>query len=264
MGTIEIIDYWLKKLNRSKRVYVYLPQGYKWDIVLYPILIMHDGHNLFNKETSVFGLTWKIQETLDKIEATTGKNMIVVGIESPSIKRFDEYSPWPAKNILNYLEDNNQNIMGGEGEEYVNWIVNELLPSLNQRYKFDNKKIFMAGSSMGGYISLYCGYNYPDIFKKIGAFSPAFWFNDSDMFTFIKANFNKELGVYLDIGTQETSNPNKSDFPQIYVNDARKCKTLLTNLGIKNLMYVEDINASHSENAWAIRFPEFVTWLFKE
>src|SRR5262249_57040108 len=38
----------------------------------------------------------------------------------------------------------------------------------------------VAGSSMGGLISLYAALKYPEVFGRAGIFSPAFWFSDQN------------------------------------------------------------------------------------
>jgi len=42
----------------------------------------------------------------------------------------------------------------------------------------DRSNTGIMGSSMGGLISFYAGLKYANIYSKIGAMSPSFWFND--------------------------------------------------------------------------------------
>ena len=51
-----------KELNREKRVYVYLPRSYHKTEKHYPVLYMHDGHNLFDEKTSYAKASWGIIE----------------------------------------------------------------------------------------------------------------------------------------------------------------------------------------------------------
>lgn len=48
------------------------------------------------------------------------------------------------------------------------------------------KKIKVMGSSMGGLISFYGGLKYANIYSKVGALSPSFWFNDPQIYDYAK------------------------------------------------------------------------------
>lgn len=65
----------------------------------------------------------------------------------------------------------------GEGHEYVDFLVRELKPYIDKHYHTlpDKKHTYIAGSSMGGLISLYAVLKYPGKFGGAGIFSPAFW-----------------------------------------------------------------------------------------
>jgi hypothetical protein len=66
----------------QNRFRVFLPPSYDENTLKkYPVLYMHDGHNLFIKEEAFAGKTWKTDEViamLDNMNATEG--VIVVGI----------------------------------------------------------------------------------------------------------------------------------------------------------------------------------------
>jgi len=64
------------------RFRVFLPPGYHENTLKrYPVLYMHDGHNLFFKEEAFVGNTWRTDEvlnTLDKMNAI--EEVIAIGI----------------------------------------------------------------------------------------------------------------------------------------------------------------------------------------
>jgi len=263
MSKIIVETTFITKLNRPKTVHIYLPTGYDGS-TRFPVLYMHDGHNLFDASTSAFGTIWNVHQSLDKIEQETGMNLIVVGIDCPSPKRFDEYSPWINHEMREYKSYLQQDSAGGEGEQYIDWLVRELKPSIDRRYCTNPNLTYLAGSSMGGLISLYAGYRYPDVFHKIGVFSPAVWFAKQSLLDYLDQSFDNRLGVYLDIGTAETSNASVTGFPKIYLTGARAVRDLLQKKGIRDLLYVEAEGEVHSEAAWAKRFPNFAQWILKE
>ena len=65
----------------------------------------------------------------------------------------------------------------GEGDEYVDFLVKTLKPFIDKKYRTERDKAntAIAGSSMGGLISLYATLKYPKVFGVAGVFSPAFW-----------------------------------------------------------------------------------------
>ena len=70
-----------KLLNNSRVCSIYYPPSYYDNTYKqYPLLIMHDGQNLFEDSKSAFG-AWKIQDTLNQlIAAGTIQELIIVGV----------------------------------------------------------------------------------------------------------------------------------------------------------------------------------------
>jgi predicted alpha/beta superfamily hydrolase len=250
MGKIERFK--IEIFDELRTIRIYLPK----DLTkLYPVLFMHDGHNLFDIEDSYGKALWNIQETMDLIEKKYQKNLIVVGIDCHPKKRFSEYSPWrKEKNAL--VKDD----LGGMGEQYLKWIVTTLKPLIDQRYPTIPEETYMAGSSMGGVISMYAGYRFPQTFKAIGCFSSAFWFARDEVFSYVKTNHVPHLRVYLDVGKKETDS---LIYRLRYLNDTKQMGKLLRKLGTTDLKVIIDKQGIHHETAWAKRFPLFLKWLLE-
>lgn len=152
--------------NRERRIWVYLPPDYNQSNRRYPVLYMHDGQNLFDQATSFAG-EWQVDETLERLFKEKGFAIIVVGIDNGGERRIDEYSPWV----------NSEYGRGGEGDAYVRFIVETLKPYIDSKYRTLPNETGIMGSSLGGLISIYAGFKYPEVFKYVGAMSSAFWFN---------------------------------------------------------------------------------------
>lgn len=261
MSTIERYKVAISTLDRERMIRVYLPSSYD-DNKRFDVLYMHDGHNLFDLESSSYGSIWNVHTTLDMIENQYNKNVIVVGIDCDPINRLSEYSPWKNDHLheLTGLPIGTPN--GGEGKQYVDWIVNELVPFINNKYKTTNIN-YMAGSSMGGLISLYAGFKYPNTFKKIGSFSPSIWFAKDELYKFIDEHYSKDLHVYIDIGSLELSFiPTNRKIDNDH-HDVKDMEQYLLNKGSNDVYYVLDIGAKHNETAWSSRFPTFIKWLLE-
>ena len=164
---VKLLDsaFQMLSLNRKRTIRIYLPPDYDITNKHYAVLYMHDGQNLFDASAAAFG-EWQIDETLDSLYRATAKSMIVVGIDHGGENRIREYSPYATQWFTN-----------GEGKAYVEFLVRELFPFINQHYRIlqGPANTWVAGSSMGGVISWYAAVSYPNIFGGAGIFSPAYW-----------------------------------------------------------------------------------------
>jgi metallo-beta-lactamase class B len=233
-------------------VWIYLPPDYATSDKTYPVLYMHDGQNVFDAATSYAG-EWGIDETLDSLHAAGDWGAIVVAVDNGGQKRLDEYSPWR----------NARMSMGGEGDAYVDFLARTLKPWIDRHYRTrsDRASTGIAGSSMGGLISLYAAQKYPDVFGRAGVFSPAFWFGADSAFTYARAAGGPRPGtrVYMVTGAQEGSEP------EVYVRDHQRMVDALAAAGFRPgeavRAYVR-ADGTHSEWFWRREFPDAYRWLF--
>jgi metallo-beta-lactamase class B len=141
-ASVSILDtaFAMPQLERTRRIWLYLPPGYAASTRRYPVLYMHDGQNLFDAATSFAG-EWGVDETLDSLHALGDPGVIVVGIDNGRMKRMDEYTPW-----------HNTRYGGGEGDAYVDFLTQTLKPYVDAHYRTLAERVHtgVAGSSMGG------------------------------------------------------------------------------------------------------------------
>ena len=260
-------DFFIPQLNRSRTVRIYLPIGYEASSKRYPVLYMHDGQNVFEENTATYGMSWKVRDTLDAMQNSSKQDgMIVVAVDSSDeldkMSRYDEYSPYKASEAV--LKLGIEEVLlkhGGEGNEYLAFICETLKPYIDGHYRTNPQResTYLAGSSMGGLISLYGGIKYQQVFSSIGVFSPAFWFNYSAFFKLAsEAEFGLPMTIYMDMGTNEKRDGSKVDFAEVYLSGSRDMKTLLEDKSNVSLFYVEGEGHEHNEIAWAERFPVFI------
>ncbi|AKI98261.1 hypothetical protein IX53_04495 [Kosmotoga pacifica] len=249
-GHFEKFQLYSPELNNERTIIVYLPPSYKKDKEKrYPVLYMHDGQNIFDTATSFVG-EWEVDETCERL-ITLGelRELIIVGIYNTGEQRLSEYSPWPFSGD-GYSSE-------GKGDLYVDFIINTLKPYIDTHFRTltDNDNTAIAGSSMGGLISLYAGFRNPEVFGMVGAMSSSFWITGGKIFEFVENAGVDNLKLYIDIGTAEVEQALK---------DTRNMIDLLKKLGYtdKNLLYVEDEGGLHNERFWAKRFPTMVKFFF--
>jgi predicted alpha/beta superfamily hydrolase len=269
---LQIIErFEIPQLDRERNIRVYLPKGYYENSAqAYPVIYMHDGQNLFDGTLSLSGCSWEIQKNVDQF-FKEGEGVIIVGIDNgpeyDGYCRMYEYSPWVMDQNFE-LPDWSEEIYsaGGQGRQYLDFITDTLKPYIDKNYntRSDRENTVIAGSSMGGFISIFAALERPDVFAKAGVFSPAFWFNKPEMFNFLKEKpVTSSLQIYMDIGTQESSGRG-INFEQIYLNDCNEAFKLLKDKERLELKYIVDEGAQHTESAWARRFPEMLSYLFSK
>lgn len=236
----------MPQLHRNRRIWVYLPPDYATSKKKYPVMYLHDGQNLFDDRTSYAG-EWQIDEALNKIFAQSKESAIVVGIDNGGEKRIEELSPFK-----------NSKYGGGNGENYLNFIVETLKPYIDKNYRTKSRRKYttLGGSSLGALISVYGGVKYPETFGKILAFSNAFWFNSSELNDFIrnsKTNL-KTQKYYFVQGKHESEDMDEQTLKVINSLKLRKVKP-------KNIYNRSDEDGKHNEMYWRREFPAAFLWL---
>lgn len=225
------------QLGNERDIVVYLPPSYGRGERRYPVVYMHDGQNLFDRATS-FGNEWEVDETMESA-AADGLEAIVVGIPNLGAERLNEYSPWRDR----------RHKQGGRGEAYADWIADTLKPTIDRDFRTltGRGSTGIAGSSMGGLISLYAYFRRPETFGFAGVMSPALWFAGGAVFPYVKQRPFVPGRIYLDIGTSEGHEA---------LSDTRRMKTLLEQKGYRvgrDLMFRVEMGGGHNERAWARR-----------
>jgi predicted alpha/beta superfamily hydrolase len=245
----------LPPFNRERIIRVYLPLNYHSSKQRYPVLYMHDGQYLFRDEDTKRGGSWKIEDSLD----SNGYEVIVVGIDCASaLLRIEEYGPWENDFIRERI-DGVKGPVGGKGEPYVDYIVNELKPMIDERYRTIKDHTAMAGSSMGGLITLFAACKYPSIFTKIACVSSAFWFNEAKLKQCIESSdLHLIEKMYVDIGTNEDTGRMSSE---AYLQCNKWVHSLLTDK-VSNLKFTVIEDGDHTGRAWGGRFPSIIEFLY--
>jgi enterochelin esterase-like enzyme len=161
-----------------RHVDVWLPDGYRPD-QRYAVLYMHDGQMLFDSSGTWNHQEWGVDETLGRLMRNGSiEDCIVVAIWNAGVRRHAEYfpqSPFESltkeerERIENAQRNGGHSVFSGipvSSNDYLRFIVEELKPFIDDRYntRREREGTFIAGSSMGGLISLYAVCEYPEVF----------------------------------------------------------------------------------------------------
>lgn len=244
---VSIIDnnFYMPQLDRTRRIWIYLPPEYNNSNTHYPVLYMHDGQNLFDAFTSFLG-EWEIDETLNNLASEGYQVPIVVGIDNGGTERMNEYNPWVSPQYG-----------GGQGDEYIDFLVFTLKPYIDENYRTltGRENSGIMGSSMGGLISQYGALKFQDIFSKAGIFSPAYWTADSVWAFTNETGKQQTMKLYQLMGGQEGSGA---------IEDMWTMNNTLKNLGFNDseLLSIEVEGGQHNEAFWREQFADAYLWLY--
>lgn len=235
----------MPQLNTRRRIWIYLPKTYfKQPARRYPVLYMHDGQNLFDEAITAFG-EWGVDEALDSLQQKH-REAIVVGIDNGP-RRLNEYNPFE-----------NPRFGEGNGDEYLQFLVNSLMPFVDRHYRTlkGRQHTIIAGSSMGGLISYYAMLKYPDVFGKAGIFSPAFWAAKPGIDSLTKT-FNIQLSgkMFFYMGGKEGGQ---------YLSDMMEIETEIAKRTSVLILSITDPESGHNEKAWRKWFPSFYEWIMRD
>jgi len=248
---VKIMDtaFWMPQLNRTRRIWIYLPEAYSNTKMNYrfPVLYIHDGQNVFDDATSFAG-EWGVDEFLD---STKAKACIVVAIDNGGSKRLNEYCPYDFT-LTGISSSTGSN--KGEGNLYVDFLAKTLKPFIDKKYRTlkDKSNTFVAGSSMGGLISMYAVLKYPNVFGCAGVFSPAFWVGPK-IFDDIRSKGEKvKSRIYFYAGKKESES---------MVTDMLKAFDGMAAVSKSKMITVIRDEGKHNEPTWRKEFPMFYQWI---
>ena len=234
----------------ERRAYIYLPASYKKNPDRrYPVLYMFDGHNVFFDSDATYGKCWGMKEYLDADET----QLIVVAVEcnhSPDNGRHKDYSPFT-------FRDPRVGHITGKGNLTMEWMVQTLKREIDENFRTlpDREHTFIAGSSMGGLMSLYALMEYNHVFSRAAALSPSIWTSPKKLDQMIRnASIAPDTVLYMDYGSREMKH--HADM------EARYIKTM--NLLMQRKVHLTSRivpNGDHCEASWERQIPFFINTL---
>ena len=224
-GKVERIENFKSTFVAPRNVDVWLPDNYSPDLD-YAVLYMHDGQMLFDSTKSWNKQEWGVDETMSQLmEAGDIYNTIVVGIWNTEFRHSEYFPQKPFESLTEKLQDSLLNF-GKRYQEsalfktmvcsdsYLRFVVEELKPFIDNKYstRSDVNHTFIAGSSMGGLISMYALCEYPDVFHGAACLS-THWIGTFDTLNNpIPLKFTEYLdenlpsaqnhSIYFDFGTE--------------------------------------------------------------
>ncbi|MBI5917139.1 MAG: alpha/beta hydrolase, partial [Bacteroidetes bacterium] len=244
MPKIQIISGKVKAppLGRKRRIAALLPHDYHETKKRYPVLYLQDGQNLFENR-SPFG-NWHVDQRLALMAEHGIGDIIVIAIDHAEADRIREFSP-PEVTKFGI----------SQGKQFAQYMAEVLKPFVDANFRTlpERQHTGIGGSSMGGLISVYCGFIYPEVFCKMMIFSPSLWLTPKIYFHAINFFNPFQTKIYLYAGGNEGA----SMVPNI-----QRLKAALQRRGLDGSKIEFNISidpeGGHNEGKWGEEFPKAV------
>ena len=232
------------ELQNYRDIIVAVPPSYHSASRSYPLVIMHDGQNLFDPDTSYVG-AWGMIGVLRDL-AAEGIEVVVAGIANTGPFRKYEYSPF-----------RDPKHGGGDGDRYLSFVIDQVIPRVESQFRVEHTPAgrSIAGSSMGGLVSLYALWKHPGVFGAAAALSPSVWFADEAILEFVRERPAPRGRLWLDTGTEEGAT---------MLDSVRRLRDAIVEGGLTEgprFEYVEDEGANHHEEHWGRRMRRALPFL---
>lgn len=258
-----------------QRLTIWLPPGYDGSDRRYPVLYMHDGHNLFDLASSNFAKIWAADRAMLAHIRKGGEPWIIVGIWAPGEDRYRQYLPRPAYDAAPPALRARMDAMARGpvvSDAYLAWIAGVLKPWMDGAFRTrpGRDDTAIAGSSMGGLMACYALIARPEVFGRAACVSshwpavapdpekPFDAQTDAVWTGWLRARLGPPQGrrVWMDHGD--------GTLDAFYAPYQRSIDAAFREAGWaegRDFASRSYPGAVHDENAWAVRLPEILDWL---
>ncbi|MDD5931747.1 MAG: alpha/beta hydrolase-fold protein [Oscillospiraceae bacterium] len=234
--------------REPRNAYLYLPEDWE-EGGRYPVLYMFDGHNVFFDQDATYGKSWGMADFAEENRLP----LIIAAVEcshDPDNGRLKEYSPFT-------FDDPQFGHVPGRGRSTMEWLVKSFKPYIDQHYPTlpQREYTFIAGSSMGGLMTLYALTAYNHVFSRGAALSPSLWVAPRKLEGLIRRSaIAPGTVLYMDYGSQEMAGRGmERTFGRISGALLEK-KVFLTSRIVPG--------GTHCEASWEQQIPFFMDTLF--
>ncbi len=247
-------------LGRGVDLDIYLPQGYRVNgTQRFPLVIFNDGQDL-PRADFVNTLTWMWKKEVVP-------PFIVVGIYCGP-ERDREYG---TARQMDYKR------RGDKASQYSRFVLEELLPYLREHYRFTNEPATtaIAGFSLGGLSAMDIGWQFPEVFGSVGAFSGSFWWRskaidpkDPDANRIMQNIIHQWPGpadaqrFWFQTGTDDEQEDRNKNGVIDSIDDTLDVIHELKAKGYSDaaVRYLEIEGGEHDAETWGQAMPDFLDW----
>ena len=258
--------------KQNIQVRVFLPPNYSnVSNLRYPSLYINDGQDADAVE---------LAETLNKLYAEQKIDPVIVIAISMLPDRMATYGFSDREAKLSLPAQTRNGLVGVRAQEYSEWLAMRLVTFIDSNYQTLSKPEArtILGWSLGAANAFNIAWNYPDVFSKVGAFSPSFWLSaKSDDFSQSLARkliaskpMPRHFSIWLAVGTNEETDDRDADGVIDALDDAQavidalnaKTPSVKQNEACRKFQLRTYKDGQHSQSSWKVMLPDFLQWAY--
>ena len=235
-------------LKNKRRMFVYLPPG--WEELStgdLPVMVMHDGQNVFADVCHEVPWQWDVDRVADSLwRRGRAPRCLIVGLANTD-RRADEYT----------MSRSARFGCGGKADRYLDFIAHEVLPWVRREFPVSplRQDTILAGSSLGGLVTLYAACTRSADFGRFVATSPSLWWDEFRIFRVLEhCRLDPELvTLWVDIGRREMAKVQAGGMVHRPIRAYRLLDAMLQAKGFRkgdNYFYFEEKKGRHDERSW--------------
>ncbi len=210
------------------------------------VFIVQDG-DMFKKEEN--NIKAKLGHRFD--------NIIVLALDP--INRFAEYSPWPEDEFREELP------FTGKGDQYLSFLMEDLIGFLEDKFSLEIKasNVFLAGASLGGLISIYGAFEYPELGGFISV-SSSLWYDNFIDYIEKSQKYNPEQLAYIDVGDAEGKGAVNHYMDVVTI--SQHLYSVLMEKGFKeeNILFIVQENMQHRITYFIDRIYDGISYIYSK
>lgn len=173
-------------VGKDLSISVALPRNYS-EKKSYPVIYVLDGDGAFTLVESIIRPLMFSKEMPEALIVAIGYGL-VPGTDEMMARRALDLTP---------TRDHNEEMDSGGGKEFLDFITDELMPLINERYRSDPDNCTLAGHSFGGLFAFYTMFTRTDSFNRYVSASPSIWWDDEVLRKYEENFRGSETPVYL-------------------------------------------------------------------
>lgn len=252
--------------GQSVLVQVYLPAGYAQDTERrYPTLYINDG-----QDSASVGLADSLQQL-----AMQGESQAIIAIAIPMLP--DRMATYGFANRTRSLPAQTRfGPVGLQAHAYSEWLVHTLVPAIDRQFRTQThaEQRGILGWSLGAASAFSVAWNYPELFGRVGAFSPSFWLSaetGKPQLALVKALMADSpiptcFKIDMAVGSTEETDDRDGDGLIDVIDDAQDVllavqeKTNTDSACASRLRIIEA--GQHNQATWKLMLPDFLRWAY--
>ncbi|GGY33477.1 hypothetical protein GCM10008098_28500 [Rhodanobacter panaciterrae] len=273
------------------KVTVYLPPDYSHTVRHYPVLYANDGQDM---------VAVGLQATLARLYREHAIEPVIVVAIDMLTDRASGYGLSDRTTSRSLVGGSVIGPIGTRAQDYSAWVATALVPYVDAHYRTRQsaRERTMLGWSLGALNAFNLGWQYPEVFGRVGAFSPSFWLAaDRTSATTVQHTRlaqamvdrgGKRVGLkmWFAVGTAEETKDRDSDGINDTVDDAQDLLEGYREAGgfhvrgLKQLGYSIDMDYAthpsrsadaslfqlqdgvHNQASWKQMLPPFLLWAY--